>query len=255
MINAVMLGAIAGCGQLPIAPEVFEAAIREDGKAVESNLRGFRAGLEAARRASAGSVVEASAKRRRGAVSLASLEQDVTALPVAAREIAAEGVRRLAAYQDTSYAALYLERLRQIGRADAQCGADGQLVRETARQLAVRMSYEDVIRVAQAKIDPERMRRIETSMAAPNAVLVVTEFLKPGIEEFCSLLPPRLARRVLSISERRGWLDRYHWGMGSRPPRSTATCGSGCWRNSAAGGRGRSDTAKSRHRSRLGSPW
>ena len=49
MINAVMLGVIAGAGALPIPAEAFEAAIRADGKAVETNLRGFRAGLEAAR--------------------------------------------------------------------------------------------------------------------------------------------------------------------------------------------------------------
>src|SRR5262249_57210808 len=49
MINAVMLGIIAGCGRLPIPAEAFEAAIRADGKAVEPNLKGFRAGLAAAR--------------------------------------------------------------------------------------------------------------------------------------------------------------------------------------------------------------
>ena len=49
IISAVMLGAIAGCGRLPLTAEQFEAAIRADGKAVENNLRGFRAGLEAAR--------------------------------------------------------------------------------------------------------------------------------------------------------------------------------------------------------------
>ena len=59
MINAVMLGAIAGAGALPIPAEAFEAAIRADGKAVEANLRGFRAGFDAAqggsrRRADAG---------------------------------------------------------------------------------------------------------------------------------------------------------------------------------------------------------
>ena len=46
IINAVMLGAIAGCGRLPIPVEAFEAAIRADGKAAEANLRGFRAGLD-----------------------------------------------------------------------------------------------------------------------------------------------------------------------------------------------------------------
>ena len=51
IINAVMLGALAGCGQLPIPVDAFERAIRADGKAVDANLRGFRAGLAAARRA------------------------------------------------------------------------------------------------------------------------------------------------------------------------------------------------------------
>ncbi len=48
MVNAVMLGAIAGCGRLPIPADAFERAIRADAKAVDANLRGFRAGLDAA---------------------------------------------------------------------------------------------------------------------------------------------------------------------------------------------------------------
>ena len=44
---------VAGCGRLPIPAAAFESAIRADGKAVESNLRGFRAGLDAAQQASA----------------------------------------------------------------------------------------------------------------------------------------------------------------------------------------------------------
>src|SRR5262249_57938976 len=49
IVNAVMLGLTAGCGRLPIPVEAFEAAIRGEAKAAESNLRGFRAGLDAAR--------------------------------------------------------------------------------------------------------------------------------------------------------------------------------------------------------------
>ncbi|MCH8856170.1 MAG: 2-oxoacid:acceptor oxidoreductase family protein, partial [Proteobacteria bacterium] len=44
VINAVLLGAIAGCGALPFAAEDFERAIRGKGVAVEANLRGFAAG-------------------------------------------------------------------------------------------------------------------------------------------------------------------------------------------------------------------
>src|SRR5471030_1063923 len=47
IVSAVMLGTIAGCGKLPLSAEQLEATIREDGKSVDSNLRGFRAGLEA----------------------------------------------------------------------------------------------------------------------------------------------------------------------------------------------------------------
>jgi indolepyruvate ferredoxin oxidoreductase beta subunit len=77
------------------------------------------------------------------------------------------------------------------------------------------MSYEDVIRVAQAKIDPARLQRIAAEMGAkPGEPFTVTEFLKPGIEELCSLLPPRLAERILAAAERRGGLlERLHWGM------------------------------------------
>jgi indolepyruvate ferredoxin oxidoreductase beta subunit len=41
----------------------------------------------------------------------------------------------------------------------------------------------------------------------------VVEFLKPGIEEFCSVLPVSLARRILALAQRHAWLARVHWGM------------------------------------------
>jgi TPP-dependent indolepyruvate ferredoxin oxidoreductase alpha subunit/Pyruvate/2-oxoacid:ferredoxin oxidoreductase gamma subunit len=211
MINAVMLGAVAGCGRLPIPPEAFEAAIRADGKAVEGNLRGFQAGLRMARGEGA---VGLSAQKQVRANEGNPFEQEIAAFPAAARDIVVEGVRRLLAYQDAAYARLYLDRLRPIAEADARAGAGGKLLRETARHLALRMSYEDVIRVAQAKIDPARLARIEASMhVPPDTPVIVSEFLKPGVEEFCSLLPARLARRILDVAERRGWAGRLHWAM------------------------------------------
>ncbi len=213
MINAVMLGAIAGAGALPIPAEAFEAAIRADGKAVEANLRGFRAGYDAAR---GGSHLRSDPTKRyhAPAASLADLEGEIARMPEAARAFMTEGVRRLAAYQDLAYARLYLDRLGPIRDADVKASADGQLLAETARHLAVRMSYEDVIRVAQAKIDPARFARIATQMGIkPDQPFAVTEFLKPGVEEFCSILPPWLARRILALAERHAKFGAAHWGM------------------------------------------
>jgi indolepyruvate ferredoxin oxidoreductase beta subunit len=216
MINAVMLGAIAGCGRLPIPVEAFEKAIRSEGKAAEANLRGFRAGLAAAR-------TEATALRRNAETKrhekkrndIASLEAEIRdRMPKAAQDFMVEGVRRLTRFQDEAYARLYLDRLAPIRDLDAQFGGGGNLLKETARHLAVRMSFEDLIRVAQAKIDPARMERIGQELGAkPDEPYHVTEFLKPGIEEMCQVLPPALARRIIAFSEKRGWLDKVHVGM------------------------------------------
>ena len=49
MLNAVMFGAIAGTGVLPLSEDACRAAIQAAGVAVEANLAGFAAGLETAR--------------------------------------------------------------------------------------------------------------------------------------------------------------------------------------------------------------
>ena len=213
IINAVMLGAIAGSQRLPLTAEQMEAAIRADGKSIDSNLRGFRAGLDAAR-ANLPPVKQPEQKRR-APTTPDLLEHEVTySLPALAQPVATEGIRRLIAYQGLGYAKLYLDRLRALLEADAAGGAPGKLLKEVARQLAVRMSFEDVVRVAQAKIAPERMRRIaREELRVKNEPFSVHDFLKPGIEELTQLLPPLLARPILSLSERRGWLGRVYFGM------------------------------------------
>jgi indolepyruvate ferredoxin oxidoreductase beta subunit len=212
MINAVMLGAIAASGRLPIPAGALKAAIRA-GKSVDANLRGFKAGFEAAR-------AHGHPGTAGGSPALSS--QDAGGAPAvleaarfgAAADIVAEGVRRLTAYQDAAYARLYLDRLARIDDADARAGAQGRLTREVARHLALRMSYEDVIRVAAEKIAPERLARIAAHVGAqPGEPVTIVEFLKPGIAEICSVLPVGLARRIVALAERRGWMDRVHWGM------------------------------------------
>jgi indolepyruvate ferredoxin oxidoreductase, beta subunit len=131
-----------------------------------------------------------------------------------AAQFVSEGLRRLVAYQDAAYARLYLDRLSRIAEADERAGARGRLTREVARHLALRMSYEDVIRVAEVKIAPGRMARIASQMnAGPREPVVIVEYLKPGIAEICSVLPPFIARPLTVIAERRGWIDKFHWGM------------------------------------------
>ena len=213
IINAVMLGAIAGSGTLPLTVEQLEAAIRADGKLVDSNLRGFRAGLEAA--LAKVQLAKTPDKKRSALATPDLLEREVTySLPALAQSVAIEGIRRLIAYQGVPYARLYLDRLRALVDTDNAGVTPGRLLKEVARQLAVRMSYEDVVRVAQAKIAPNRMRRIaREELRVENEPFSVHDFLKPGIEEMSQLLPAFLARPLLGYAERKGWLGRVHFGM------------------------------------------
>jgi indolepyruvate ferredoxin oxidoreductase beta subunit len=94
IINAVMLGAIAGCGRLPLAREQFEAAIREDGKAVDSNLKGFRAGYDAARAKLR--PAKLSVKKSKAAATPAFVEHEVArTFPAVAKAYGALSITRM----------------------------------------------------------------------------------------------------------------------------------------------------------------
>lgn len=189
VINAVLLGALAGSGKLPIPDAAFEAAIRDSGKAVDTNLAAFAFG-----RGHAKGELEQTVREHRKRASAAQgiedlIERARQKFPAASLDIVEEGIRRLTHYQDRSYAALFLDRLEPIAP---------EIVREVARHLAVRMSFEDVIRVAQAKTSRERIERVRAEVRAkPHEPVEVTEHFKPGNEEIAAVLPPWAARWLM----------------------------------------------------------
>jgi indolepyruvate ferredoxin oxidoreductase beta subunit len=76
------------------------------------------------------------------------------------------------------------------------------------------MSYEDIIRVADLKTRRARFERVRREVAAKDGEpVVVIDYLKPGIEEVASLLPPGLGRKLVGWAERSGKLDAYNVGM------------------------------------------
>jgi indolepyruvate ferredoxin oxidoreductase beta subunit len=197
VISSVMFGALAGSGALPFPRSAFEQAIRAGGKAVESNLAAFAAGFEAA----TGRVeVEAkirSAPQPSSAAGRALVQRVRDELPAAAHEFAVEGVRRLIDYQDADYARLYLDRLAEIRGCDGKAD-DWRLTRETARYLALWMSYEDTIRVADLKVRASRFERVRDEVKVqPEQLLGITEYMHPRLEEVCETLPAGLGRRIL----------------------------------------------------------
>ena len=214
-LNAVLLGVLAATEALPVPREAFEEAIRDSGIAVDANLNGFAVGLGHRFPDVPPERAPDTDFKRAAPPAPEDLERLATAVfPHVAEDMAREGLRRLVRYQGARYAARYLERLETVWRAESTAGGDGRLTRETARELAVRMSYEDVIRVAQLKSAPGRLARIRAEVHAPaREPLVVVDYFKPGIDELASILPPFLARPLLALADRRGWRGRLHLGM------------------------------------------
>jgi indolepyruvate ferredoxin oxidoreductase, beta subunit len=204
VINAVMLGAICGAGVLPIAAKVFENGIQAEGKAVEANLRGFKAGLEAA--TSSASLDEDAAQA--GAVHSALSHVINNEFPLAAHQTLIQATTRLIDYQDIGYATVYLEKLKPFAQGNQD------LLISVAKNLAVRMAYEDIFRVAQVKAHPDRLKRIRKEAGANAGEPVkVREYFKPRISEISDALPAGLGRWLQSLGERNPGLAQKSWPM------------------------------------------
>jgi len=211
-INAVLFGALIGSGALPVSRQSAEEAVRQAKKAVEPNLRGFAAGFDEAQGRAKQALADAPSRTRTRVSAddlIASARQN---LPAATHEVVALGIERLVDYQGPTYADLFVQRLLPIARLEERArGADFTVTRETARALALWMSYEDVIRVADLKTRADRLGRVREEVRARDGDIVhITDFLKPGIDELCSILPPRLGRALLARARKRGLKDRLN---------------------------------------------
>jgi indolepyruvate ferredoxin oxidoreductase, beta subunit len=208
-ISAVILGSIAGAGVLPWGMEEYRHAIKESGIGVEASLSAFEAGRQAVIAAQAKPLTAAAWPAEHGAIDSSdySLEAAPAALrvriearfPAALRDLLGMGTARLSDYQDEAYAALFLDRLEPLLEFDAAGLGDSTLTATTARSLALWMSFEDVMRVAQVKTRPGRAARIRREVRAnPEDLVEVREFVKPRVEEICGTLPAAFGRRLMA---------------------------------------------------------
>ena len=212
MINAVLFGALAGSGVLPLPRAACEEAIRKGGRGAEASLKGFAAGYAHASGEAVHSSPEA-LKRWRAAPS----DRVRQAFPGETHAILEQGVARMTDFQDRDYATLYLDRLDPIAKLDREQGGGAtgyRLTSETGRFLALWMSYEDLIRVADLKSRRSRFERVRAEVQAkPHEPVHIIEYLKPGVEEAAAVLPPFLSKRLLAWTEKRGLTHKLNIGI------------------------------------------
>ena len=236
VISAPLFGALATSGALPFNRAQFEDAIRRAGVGVTASLAAFAAGVAASTAPATGT----NGKRRPLPImtDTASLDSSPSAteatigaepvppsigprvrfladrveqtFPAASHAVLVAAVPRLADYQDVPYAGEYLDRLDALRDLDARHGAgDYALLTETARQLALWMSYEDAIRVADLKIRRPRFDRVEVESHATDVqVLHIDEFLHPQVDQIAEILPVRLGQWLLGSRSARAVIGR-----------------------------------------------
>jgi indolepyruvate ferredoxin oxidoreductase beta subunit len=123
--------------------------------------------------------------------------------PEATRPLLLEGLRRLVDYQDPAYATLYLDRLDALRAAPG--GDDPPVLTALARHLALWMSYEDTVRVADLKTRGSRFERVRNEVKAEaDQPLAIHEYMHPRLQEIAETLPAGLGRWLLGA----GWPRR-----------------------------------------------
>ncbi|SCK60621.1 indolepyruvate ferredoxin oxidoreductase beta subunit [Variovorax sp. HW608] len=210
VISAVLFGALCGAGVLPFSRAQFEATIERGGVGVKPSLKAFGAAFARAQgeaETPAAALQQSPAPQPRHPAVRALVERAQGEFPADAQPVLLEGVRRLIDYQDVAYAGLYLDRMAAVAALPANDG--GRLLRETARHLALWMSYEDTARVAALKTRATRFDRVRgEARVQQGQVLAINEYMHPRLQEICETLPAGFGRWLMNSTAPRKLVER-----------------------------------------------
>jgi indolepyruvate ferredoxin oxidoreductase, beta subunit len=220
VISACLFGALAGSRALPFGRDTFEAVIKSGGRGVESNLGAFAAAHNQAMQppTAVPRPPAKSAKRfaplpdSAGNPTLDALLARIRAFPAPLHAMLFAGLKRLTDFQDPGYAGEYLDRISRIYELDRSHGGDAKacaLTTAAAKYVAVAMTYDDVIRVADLKTRADRFERVRRENAVGQGQIVyTTEYMHPRLEEIAGTLPAPLGRWLEAHPGLLSWMFR-----------------------------------------------
>lgn len=226
VISAVLFGALAAADVLPWGRKECESAIERGGVGVAASFKAFAAGFDAYRDDVAQDPPPAERPRALEDPRLQDLLHRVRRhFPADIADVVAHGVKRAADYQDLAYAAEYLDRLAPMVELDKQLGVPGwRLARETARYLALWMTFEDTSRVAELKLRASRFQRVGREVQVGQQQLMhINEYFHPRLQEIADMLPEGVGRWLMSSGIPRALVERFT--QGGRVIRTTSLTG------------------------------
>ncbi|MBD1556116.1 indolepyruvate oxidoreductase subunit beta family protein [Vibrio sp. S9_S30] len=186
VISSVLFGALSESGVLPFSRKAFEQTIEQGGIGVKESLNAFNAACLLTSRESIDQPDPQPSSQR---ISLHPLSHP---FPKACQATISHGIERLLDYQDLSYAQEYVDLLNGMSLTEHP-----PLLEVVARHLALWLSYEDVMRVADLKVRASRFQRVKEEVgAAQTQLLQIEEFMHPGLDEICDSLPAAVGRWI-----------------------------------------------------------
>ncbi|MCA0424801.1 MAG: indolepyruvate oxidoreductase subunit beta family protein [Proteobacteria bacterium] len=205
VISAVMFGATAGADVLPFDRQAFEDTIKRGGIGVKSSLAAFSAAFDAG----SGGLIPPTVQETKPGATQGSPPQ-IGDFPAAARDMIEAGAAQCHDWGSGHTVRLYLERLQPFLDVERRSGSDKfHLLNEVARQLALAMTYEDTIRVADLKIRAGRFDRVKQEVGLkPGQLLEIREYLHPRVQEIAETLPASLGRFILDTPWARRIVER-----------------------------------------------
>jgi len=217
-VNAILLGALAASGFLPLGEASYLKAIESVGIAVASNIKAFRIGWDYVKTRQ---YEEAEGKKtqtweqflneqdmrlsgKKPEAMREMVQRSLQTYPLHLKEILADALSRLIDYQGVWYAEKFLKALDVVYHIDLENGGGGgggfKIVESFAKNYALWMTYEDGIRVADLKIKSDRFKKIRSEMRVrKDQVYKVIDYLKPDAYEIYGLLPFFIVKPIAGI--------------------------------------------------------
>jgi indolepyruvate ferredoxin oxidoreductase beta subunit len=221
-ISACLFGTLAASGALPFARDAFEAIIKSGGRGADASLKAFGAAHDQAKAPAGPAAARPGLKRpvkhfaplpaSAGRADLDRLLARIREFPAPLHDMLYAGVKRLTDFQDPAYADEYLDRVVDLYKLDAGNGGTAKSYAFTAaaaKYIAVAMTYDDVIRVADLKTRGSRFERVlRENSVGDGQIVYTTEYMHPRLEEVAGTMPAPLGRILESYPRIFGFMFR-----------------------------------------------
>ena len=204
IVSATMFGALSGAGVFPWDKNICEKVF-DDNTFGRNSLLGFNSAFELAKSKPKIFTSEKISVSNKNFLNTKGylfkvIQED---LPKDLWKTISLGYSRCLEYQNKSYADLYLERIKSlISSFNLEKNKNVVLLENIIKRLALWMTYEDIPRVAELKISPDRFAKIKKEVKLQkDQLIIIHDIFKPGKTEIAAMLPNNFGKWLSKINK------------------------------------------------------